>query len=158
MNLRVAWMGAAAMVAAAATAMAQPPPTVTARDAWARATPPGAINGVIYMVLSSPQGDVLTGISTPAAAKAVVHDEQVDGGVIRMRALPGGLPLPAGQSVFLRPGSFHIMLEGLKSGLRQGQTVTVHLTFAKAAPMDVTARVLAVGASGQAMPGMSMAP
>ena len=160
MNTRLGWLLTAAMLAVASSVTCAQPAAVTARDVWARATAPDATNGVLYMVLSSPAGDHLTTVSTPAAAKAVVHDERVDYGIIRMRPLPGGLDLPPGQPVFLRPGSFHIMLEGLKSPLHPGDTVPVHVTFAKSPPIDITARVLPIGSAGQAgmsaMPGMHM--
>ena len=79
-----------------------------------------------------------------------VHEMTMDGNVMRMRPVPGGLALPPGQAVTLQPGGYHIMLEGLKSPLKQGQGIPLHLTFAKSNPVDVTATVAAIGASGPA--------
>ena len=143
-------------------AMAAPPPQVAVSDAWMRATPPGASTGVLYLTLTSAGGDKLVAVSTPAAQSASVHDMRMVGTVMQMRPVEGGLALPPGKKVSLSPHGLHVMLEGLKSPLKQGSTVPVHLTFEKAPPVDIAAPVLAMGASGPtgdampAMPGMSM--
>lgn len=139
---RVALLTLALLLPAAARAQ----PAVTVESAWARATPPRATTGAVYLSLTSPQGDQLTGVSTPAAAEATLHRMTNEDGVMRMREVDG-IDLPAGQTVTLAPGSLHIMLTGLKAPLRQGETVPVHLTFRTAPPLDVAARVEAAGAS-----------
>ena len=146
---------AAALAVLAPAASAQPA-AVQAQDAWARATPPHASTGVVYLTLTSPAGDRLTGASSPAAGRASVHEMRMDGAVMRMAAVPGGLALPPGQAVALAPGGTHIMLEGLKAPLRLGESVLVHLTFQTAPPLDVQARIRPAGAkaAGDAMPGM----
>lgn len=149
----------AAMAAAPVMAGAQAPaPHVRASDAWSRATPGGATICAAYLTLESPAGDTLTGVSSPAAKAASVHEMTMDGTVMRMRPVPEGLTLPAGQPVTLQPGGYHIMLEGLKAPLKQGQTVPLHLTFAKSAPVDVTATVAGIGANapGSAAGGAGM--
>ena len=130
----------------AAPAFAQPPP-VAVTGAWSRATPPGAQVGAVYLSLNSPAADRLVSVSSPVAAQAQVHEMQMDGNVMRMRELPDGLPLPAGQAVTLAPGGLHIMLMGLKAPLQQGQTVPLHLVFQSAPPVDVVATVGSLGAS-----------
>ena len=132
---------------------------VVARDVWARATPPGAANGVVYMTLTSPIADRLVRVASPAAMTAGLHETLAQGDVVAMRGLPGGIALPPGQAVMLRPGGVHVMLEGLTAPLVLGSTVSLHLTFAHAAPVDVVARVRPIGAAGPdegAMPGMDM--
>lgn len=149
----------AAMASAPIVVSAQAPaPQVQASNAWSRATPGGASTGAVYLTLSSSAGDTLTGASSPAAKTTSVHEMSMDGNVMRMRPVPGGLPLPAGQPVMLQPGGYHIMLEGLKVPLKQGQTVPLHLTFAKSAPVDVTATVAGIGANapGSAAGGSGM--
>jgi copper(I)-binding protein len=144
--------------------LAQQPAAVTAQNAWARATTPGVSTGGVYVTLTSRSGDKLLSASTPAAAKADVHEMQMDGTIMRMRPVPGGLDLPAGKAVSLTPSGYHIMLEGLKTPLRQGSVVPVHLIFQKAPPIDIEASVQSIGAAGPAgsqasraaMPGMSM--
>lgn len=130
----------------AAPALAQAPP-VTVTGAWSRATPPGAEVGAVYLTLDSPAGDRLVSVSSPAAARAQVHEMTMEGTVMRMRELPDGLALPAHQAVTLAPGGLHIMLVGLKAPLKQGATVPLHLVFQSAPPLDLTVPVAALGAS-----------
>ena len=138
----------AAMAAAPVIANAQvPAPQVQVSNAWSRATPGGASTGAAYLTLTSPVGDTLTGASSPVATSASVHEMTMDGTVMRMRPLSDGLALPAGQPVTLQPSGYHIMLEGLKASLKQGQTVPLHLTFAKSAPVDVMATIAGIGAN-----------
>ena len=146
---------------AALPALAQQPAPVAVRDAWARATAPGASTGAVYLTLTSPAGDKLTGVTSPAAPRAGLHETRMDGGIMRMRPVEGGLDLPPGLPVTLAPAGRHIMLEGLTAPLRQGGTVPLRLTFQNAPPLDVQAQVQAAGARGPgagnaAMPGMVM--
>ncbi|MBV9784545.1 MAG: copper chaperone PCu(A)C [Acidisphaera sp.] len=127
-------------------------PQVSVQNAWSRATPPHASTGVIYLTLTSANDDRLIGASSPVAERAELHETTMDGGIMRMRPVEGGLDLPAGKPVTLGPGGAHIMLTGLKTPLRQGQSVPVHLMFARAAPADVQAKVQAIGATGPAAP------
>lgn len=131
----------------ASASLAQTPPAVAVDGPWSRATPPGATTGVVYMTLQSPAGDTLVGVSSPASATAEVHEMKMDGAVMQMREVAGGLPLPPGQAVRLQPCGYHVMLMGLKAPLKQGQSVALHLTFGKAPPVDVTAPVAALGAT-----------
>ena len=150
-----------AVIGLAGGAAAQQPAPIEATNAWSRATTPGIATGSIYLTLTSPTGDKLVGITSPAAAHAGVHEMQMDGNVMKMRAVEGGLDLPPGKPVTLSPGGYHIMLEGLKAPLKQGATVPVHLTFDKASPVDIEAKVQPIGSSGPkpvapATPGMKM--
>lgn len=141
----------AAALWAGAAAAAEPPP-VRVADAWVRATPPHAAAGAAYMTLTSTTDDRLLAVATPAARQAELHQTTEAGGMMQMRPVVGGLALPAGRPVALQPGGYHIMLMGLAQPLRPGQHVMFHLTFAHAAPEDVTATVRPLGAD----PGMKM--
>lgn len=140
----------ASVLLAATAAHAQPAEPgngVTATQAWSRATPPGAQTAAVYVTLKAPTQDKLVGITTPEAMKAEVHLMAMNGNVMVMRDIPGGLPLPPGQPVSLQPGGYHIMLTGLTGPLKLGQTFPLHLTFQKSQPIDIVARVAAIGAS-----------
>ena len=134
---------------------------VVAEHPWSRATPPGASTGAVYVTLLSKDGDRLVGATSPAATGASVHDMTMDGNIMRMREVVGGLTLPPGKPVALQPGGYHIMLTGLKAPLKRGETVPLHLTFANAPPLDIAAPIAGIGASSAsgstpspAMPGM----
>jgi copper(I)-binding protein len=120
------------LLLASSAAQAQSAP-VRAENAWSRGTPPGADVGAVYLTLTASVADQLVGVSSPAAARAELHEVNMQGGVMQMRAT-AGVMLPAGQPIALAPGSYHIMLVGLKQPLRPGQSVPLHLTFAKAPP------------------------
>lgn len=116
--------------ALAATAQA---PAVDVQGAWVRTAVPGQKATGAFMKLTARESQTLVGASSPAAGFAEVHDSKVEDGVMRMRALPAGLPLPAGQTVELKPGSYHLMLQDLKGPLPKDTTVPVTLTFKDAA-------------------------
>jgi hypothetical protein len=130
--------------------------------AWARATPGGAQAAAAYVTLDAPAGDRLTGVSTPAAQKADIHEMSMDNGVMKMRPVDG-VDLPPGQKVTLKPGGYHIMLTGLAKPLVEGQSFPLTLDFAKAGKHEVTVNVQKVGAMGPggetggnaSMPGMN---
>lgn len=139
---------AASLSAASLTAAAKPVVTVT--DAWARETAPGQVNGGGFAVISNKgsKDDRLVSGTSPVAAEVQLHTMSMDGGVMRMRQLVDGIPVPAGQTVTLKPGSLHVMFIGLKHPLKRGETVPVTLRFAKAGEIKVNFAVQPVGAMG----------
>ncbi len=138
---------ASAMLAAASiTALGQTQP-VEISNAWARATPGKAENGAAYVTVRSNTADRLTGVETPVAARAELHEMKMDNGIMKMRQVTG-VDLPAGQAVALKPGGEHIMLFGLKQPLRAGESFPLTLDFEKAGKQQVTVKVEAAGAMG----------
>jgi periplasmic copper chaperone A len=118
---------------------------------WARATPKGAPVGGGYLTITNngTEPDRLVGGSFAAAGgHTEVHEMKMDGGVMRMRPLSAGLEIKPGQTVELKPGSFHLMFMGLKQQLKAGETVKGTLEFAKAGKVEVSYPVRAMGASG----------
>jgi hypothetical protein len=89
-----------------------------------------------------------------------VHETINDNGAMKMRPVPS-LTLDPGKPVTLKPGGYHIMLTGLKSALKPGDSFPLTLTFEHAQPVTVTVKVEAMGGgaadhgSMQGMPGMS---
>jgi hypothetical protein len=51
-----------------------------------------------------------------------VHEMKMEGDVMKMRAIPA-LDLPAGKTVELKPGGYHVMLMDLKAPLAKGSSV-----------------------------------
>jgi copper(I)-binding protein len=121
-------------------------------NAWSRATPKGATIGVGYLELAN-QGkapDRLLGASSPSAAKVEIHEMSMQGGVMRMRPLVGGLVI---ETVKLAPNGSHLMLIGLKSPLKKGDKVKAALNFEKAGKVEIELDVEAIGG---AVPGGAM--
>jgi copper(I)-binding protein len=124
---------------------------------WSRATPKGATVGAGYMRISNKgtTPDRLVGGSTDAAAGFEIHEMTMEGGVAKMRPLKGGLEIKPGETVELKPGSYHIMFVDLGKQLAAGDRVKATLTFEKAGAVGVEFDVLAMGAAPRhGMPGM----
>jgi copper(I)-binding protein len=115
---------------------------------WLRATPTGAQVAGGYMRLhnAGTEADRLVGGSSAVAGGFEVHEMRMGGGMMTMRELPGGLELPPGQSVELKPGSFHIMLMDLKRPLKEGDKVKGTLQFEKAGKVEIEYAVRGMGA------------
>lgn len=81
------------------------------------------------MKITAKSDTKLVGLSTAVAAVAEVHEMKMDGDVMKMRAVPGGLDLPAGKTVELKPGGYHVMLMDLKAPLKKDSTIALTLLF-----------------------------
>jgi periplasmic copper chaperone A len=123
---------------------------------WARATPAGAKTGAAYMTIDNKANvaDRLTGVSSDVAKTLQIHEMKVVNGVMKMREISGGLPVPAGNSVTLKPGGYHVMLIGLNKPLKAGEKIALTLVFEKAGKVSVEVPVQGVGAMHSDMPGM----
>lgn len=72
---------------------------------WSRETPPTASVAAGYLSIRN-QGqrdDRLLAVETATAQRVEIHQTRMDGGMMRMRLLADGLPIPAGQTVTLAP-------------------------------------------------------
>ncbi|MDX5394516.1 MAG: copper chaperone PCu(A)C [Caulobacteraceae bacterium] len=117
------------------------PAQVSATDAWCRPTAQGAGAAGCYVTLTATADDRLTGAASPAGERVEIHTMSMDGGVMRMRELPDGLALPAGQAVALTPGAEHLMLMAPTAALNEGETVEITLSFQSAPAQTVTAQI-----------------
>jgi copper(I)-binding protein len=128
-------------------------------DPWSRATPKGASVAAGYMKITNngSTADRLIGGSSEIAPTFEIHEMSMEGGIARMRPVKGGLEIKPGETVELKPGSFHVMLVGLKKPLAAGEHVSAKLVFEKAGPVEVQYDVMAIGAApGRDMPAMPM--
>ena len=126
---------------------AAPAPALSAQDAWVRATP-GVDVAAAYLTLHNggTQPVVVSGVSSPAAAAAMIHESTLVNGQSTMRAHEP-LRIGAGETVRFAPGGLHIMLHMLKRPLAAGDEVPLVLLLADGASLTVTARVRALGDS-----------
>lgn len=126
---------------------------VTVKDAWVRATVTQQKATGAFMQLQSAQDAKLVSAQSPVAAVVEVHEMSMDGGIMRMRAVPS-VALPAGQAVDLKPGGFHVMLMDLKGQIKDGDTVPVTLVIEdkdgqrQSLALSVPARTAAAPAKG----------
>ncbi len=109
---------------------------------YARPTPPGARTAGVYFTVANAgkDADRLVRVASPVARAADVHTMTMDGNVMRMRAI-AALDIPAGKSVALAPGGYHVMLLDLGHPLAPGDSVPLTLTFEKAGTIRVEAQV-----------------
>ncbi len=106
--------------------------SVDVRGAWARATVPGQSATGAFMNLTAKESTWLVAVRSAVAGTSEVHEMKMDGNVMKMRALPAGLELPAGKTVELKPGGYHVMLMDLKAPLVKDSTVALTLVFKNA--------------------------
>lgn len=142
-------LAALALLTLTAAAQAQ---SLKVQDAWVRATVPQQQATGAFMQLSSAQGGKLVELRSPAAKVVEVHEMSMENNVMKMRALPF-LELPAGQSVELKPGGYHIMLMGLNGQVKAGESVPLTLVFEG---RDGKRETLELKAPAQMAPGAMM--
>lgn len=120
----------------------------------ARPTPPGARTGGAYLTIENAgkEPDRLLRAASPAAGAVEIHSMTMEGGMMRMRAIPA-LDIPPGRTVVLASGGYHVMLLDLKHPLAVGDKVPLTLTFEKAGAIDVEADVEAAGAGAAGKAG-----
>lgn len=123
---------------------------ISIANSWTRATPPRAMagGGFAEITNSGTEDDRLVAASSPAAGRVELHEMSVADGVMVMREKDGGIAVPAGETVALKPGGLHIMFMELAGPFKQGDTVPVTLTFEKAGAVDVELSVEKIGAKG----------
>lgn len=117
---------------------------------WSRETAPGQAVGGGFMTITNKGAseDRLVSGTSPVAAEVQLHTMTMDGGVMRMRQVEGGIAVPAKGALELKPGSYHIMFMGLKRQLRQGERFPVTLRFQRAGSVTVQFAVQPVTSTG----------
>ena len=104
----------------------------------------GVSTGALYFRAITNNGnepDHLLSARTKVADSVDLHHMQMDGNVMRMRAV-AAIDLPARTEVRLRHGSaaadgYHLMLNGLKAPLKDGDRFAVVLQFRRAGEREV---------------------
>jgi copper(I)-binding protein len=137
----------AALMFAAFPVMAQ----VTVKDPWVRATVSAQKATGAFMQITSAQDARLVEAKSPVAGVVEVHEMVMEKDVMKMRAVKG-LDLPAGKTVELKPGGYHVMLMDLKEQMKEGATVPVTLVIEgkdkKRSTVEVKAPVKPLTSSG----------
>ena len=147
-------LGLAQLAMTAASATDYDAGSIHISQPWSRATPKGASAGAAYMTLTNngKTPDRVNCVSSDASAECQIHSMTMDNGVMQMRPVEGGLEIKPGETVTLKPGSFHMMLLNLKHPLEQGNAMKATLKFDNGGTVDVEYPILAIGA---AAPGVA---
>jgi periplasmic copper chaperone A len=118
--------------------------------AWARRAPmlksvdskAGTGTGAVYAALvnAGKESDALVAAVSDAAEAVEIHESYQESGMMKMRPL-ARIDIPAGKSVEMKPGGYHIMLLNLTRDLEAGQVVQLTLVFQRAGKIPVTAQI-----------------
>ena len=127
----------ALLPAANLVAAAQPP--IVVRDAYSR---PANEMGAVFLTIvnAGPLADAVDAARSTVADATEVHETYDTGNGSGMRHIPR-LPIAAGQTLTFHSGSYHVMLIGLKHGLKVGDRFVIGLHFEHAGWIDVPVEV-----------------
>jgi copper(I)-binding protein len=117
---------------------------VAVKDPWVRTTVPQQKATGAFMQLTATQDVKIISASSPAAKNVEIHTMEMDKDVMKMRQIMS-LDLPAGKSVELKPGSYHVMLLGLTAQVKEGDVIPLTLTVEDKDKKTQTIEVKAVG-------------
>ena len=133
----------ATLLSLTASAWAQSPANVEVKDAWVRATVAQQKTTGAFMQLTAVADTRVVQASSPIAGVVEIHEMAMDKDVMKMRAVPA-LPLPAGKTVELKPGGYHVMMMDLKGPVKAGDVVPVTLVLESKDGLRSTLEVRAV--------------
>lgn len=123
-------VSAVAFSACSSTTDASQSDSTTVTDPWVKAVDEGMTAAFGVISNSSDQDVTVVSASADVAPKVQLHETTMsaDGGM-SMSPIEGGFVIPAGSSLTLEPGSFHIMLVGVTAPIAAGDGVDITLTF-----------------------------
>ena len=92
--------------------------------------------GYLTIVNTGAKPDTLVSLRCACAADVSAHETDDKNGMSTMRA-SGNVAIPGHGTVTFQPGGRHLMLMGVKGGVRVGQTVKITLRFTHAGAMTI---------------------
>jgi uncharacterized protein YcnI/copper(I)-binding protein len=110
-----------------------------------RAMVPGAkvAGGFLTIANNGKEADKLVSVTTAGVKRVEVHEMSMENNVMKMRKLDGGLDVPAGETVELKSGGYHLMFIQPEKPYTEGETVPVTLQFEKAGKVEINFPVTA---------------
>ena len=120
------------------------------KDAWSKASIGKVRNGAAFFTVTnnSMTADRIVGVRSDLAEKTELHTHIMENNVMKMREVEGGVDVPMHGEVMFKPGSYHVMMIGLKAPLKQGEMVSITLEFEKAGDVPVMINVMDAMAKG----------
>jgi copper(I)-binding protein len=116
--------------------------SVSVDDVWGRTSPATATNAAFYMTIEGGAADdTLVSANADACGLTELHISVITDGVMSMQHLPEGIEVPAGETVMLEPGSFHVMCIDRQQDFLAGDSIPVTLQFTEAGTVDVNAEI-----------------
>ena len=118
---------------------AEAPPLVTVSEVKVIALPTSA---AVYFTLTNSGGrDRLLSVETAGVGKASLHETSMDGDIMRMRAIDGGIEIPARGRVRLSANGRHVMIQDLARPLTAGSSIKLTLRFERQGMVAIAAPV-----------------
>jgi copper(I)-binding protein len=126
--------------------------TLQLTGAFTRATLPNAPVGGGYVTITNTgaEADRLVAAASPVAGDVQIHEMKMEADVMKMAELPDGIEIPAGETVVLAPGGFHLMFMQLNEPLVEGTSIPVTLTFERAGTVEIELSVESIAARAPA--------
>ena len=113
---------------------------ISVQDAYAISTGVNAQTGAAFMAIVNHGAvdDALVDVRSVAARLVELHSHTMaSNGVMSMGKVTAPVPLPAGGTILLERGGYHIMFMGLTAPFEQGQIIPVTLVFERAGEIVV---------------------
>jgi periplasmic copper chaperone A len=142
-----------ALLLVAWTAWAAGAGGIAVSDAWVRPTIGEGKTSAAYMTITNngDKDDVLRGARSQAAKTVEIHQTTMsDEGVMKMRPVQEGLPIPVGGTLELAPGGNHLMIMGLDGALDEGGELPLTLEFGNVGSVEIAVPVRTGGDGGHA--------
>jgi copper(I)-binding protein len=141
---------ASVWAAAPTAATSATPAEVTAANCWIRQLPsPAPSGGFLVFHNAGLQARQLTSVSSPDYGQVMMHQTTQENGMSKM-SMVHQVAVPAGGSLAFKPGSYHLMLEQPRDGLKVGDHVQIEFVLDNQQQVSVSCEVKAPNA----MPGM----
>ena len=127
--------------------------SITVSGAYTRPSPPSAASasGYLTIVNDGTRADKLIGVSSNVASKVEVHQMKMEGDIMKMAPVEGGLDIPAGGTVALEPMGYHLMFMQLLMPFKQSECVEVVLQFANAGELPIELNIGTLSQDGPVM-------
>jgi copper(I)-binding protein len=108
--------------------------------AYVRAMLPGQPVGGGYLVIrnTGSEDDRLVSASSPLSPAVEIHEMSMQGQIMKMRRLEGGIAVAAGQTVELMPSGLHLMFTKVATPFRQGDSVPLTLIFERSGKIELS--------------------
>ena len=104
--------------------------------------------GAAYFTLhGGDAGRTLVTVESPDAGRAEMHDMTMTNGMMKMAPLTQGVVIPKNGTVTFAPGGKHVMLFGMKAGLKPGDPILLNFTFANGETAKLMAEAESPGGS-----------
>ena len=147
---KICWLAFCIAICLSAAARASSDTPIMISDLVVRATTSSAGASAAYVTIHNhaDEADRLIGASIGIAKKVEIHEMTLDGDVMKMREIKGGLLIPAKGEARLAKGGNHLMLIGLTAPIIMGQSYDISFEFEKAGIITKTAHTISL--SGKA--------